>query len=185
FGETGLRLSPASLDTLLREKRADLRHAASRGDYAFETAVARRRQRLDRMGADLRPHVVAAKSLAARNRLDGLAARFEQAFGALQERRRMALGAASRMALSLSPLQVLQRGYAIIRDGGDNPVTRAEALVPGMAFEVEFADRRRRSAIAVETGDGAVKAPPAKKPRRESKRASTAELLKADQGRLL
>ena len=166
YGEVGLRLAPSSLDTLLREKRGDLRHADSHAVHAFEGLVARRRQRFDRLTSDLRPHIIAARSLQARHRLDGLAARFTQAFAQRLDQRRRALDAASRVASSLDPRRVLQRGYAIIRGPDDMPITRAENLVPGMAFQVEFTGRERRDAVAVEPlglGKAPARAPKAKR----------------------
>lgn len=148
-GETGARLSPARIDTLVRHKRAELRHAGGHAAHAFESCVVRRRQRLDRSGAGVRPQIVIAHSEAARQRLIRVDARLEQAFRLAQETRRNALLAATRMAASLDPLQVLQRGYAIIRDGAGQPITRAAGLAPGAAFEVEFAGRERRAAVAL------------------------------------
>ena len=164
FGETGPRLSPGSLDALVKEKRADLRHAESHAAHGLQKLVARRRQCLDRATADLRPHIVAARSLQARHGLDALSGRFLQAFKKGQDARRQALTAATRMASSLDPRRVLQRGYAIIRGADDVPITRAEGLLPGMTFAVEFTGRQRRSALALDAAVGECKTPP--KPRR-------------------
>ncbi|GGD06365.1 exodeoxyribonuclease VII large subunit [Aureimonas glaciei] len=178
YGDVGSKLSPGSLESLLREKRADLRHADSAAAHAFEGLVGRRRQRFERLQSDLRPHVVAAHSLQARHRLDGLAARFEQAFGARQDRRRQALSAAIRVAASLDPRKILQRGYAIIRGADDVPITRAEGLLPGMAFAVEFAGNERRDAVAVEGAPGEFKTS------LRPKRAARAKIVVEGQGKL-
>ena len=72
---------------------------------------------------------------------------------------------------SLDPRRVLQRGYAIIRGPDDVPITRAEGLVPGMAFQVEFAGRELRDAVAVEAldlGTAPAKAPKLKRAKAKS-----------------
>jgi exodeoxyribonuclease VII large subunit len=46
---------------------------------------------------------------------------------------------------------VLKRGYAVIRDEEDRPVSQAAALEPGAAIAIEFADGR----VAAVTGSGA------------------------------
>ena len=35
---------------------------------------------------------------------------------------------------------VLERGYAIVRDGKGNPIARAQSLKPGQALGIQFAD---------------------------------------------
>lgn len=44
------------------------------------------------------------------------------------------------MLQSLSYKNVLQRGYAVIRDAGDRPVSRAVALGAGAAISIGFSD---------------------------------------------
>ncbi len=108
---------------------------------------------MERLEGSLRPHVVAARSDQARLRLAQAGERMDRAFGDLVSRRKVALSGAWRVAASLDPRQVLERGYAIVRGADNTPITRAEDLKPGTAFEVEFAHGHRRAAIATE-GDG-------------------------------
>ncbi|WP_152045302.1 exodeoxyribonuclease VII large subunit [Aureimonas psammosilenae] len=147
FGESGARLSPARLDGLVKEKRGDLRHVETRGRHSLDNFLARRRQRFERVVSELRPHAIATRSQEGRTKLEALGARLERAFGYTQQRRTDALGAVSRVAASLDPRQVLQRGYAIIRDpnNADTPITSAAKLKSGTIFEVELADGRRRA----------------------------------------
>ncbi len=46
------------------------------------------------------------------------------------------------MLQSLSYKNVLARGYAVIRDENDRPVSRADGLTHGQAIAIEFADGR-------------------------------------------
>ncbi|UIJ71303.1 exodeoxyribonuclease VII large subunit [Aurantimonas sp. HBX-1] len=168
YGEIASRLTPSSLESLLREKRADLRHHESHAAHAVQALVVARRQRFDRVAAHLQPHMIRARSEAARLRLDAFGERLAVAAARSADARRQRLAAAWRVATSLDPRRVLERGYAIIRGPGDVPIVRADSLAPGMHFEVEFAGRERRSAVA--TGEGeAIPATPA--PQRPKPRA--------------
>ena len=188
YAEIAARLTPGSLEALARDKRAGLRHLATHVDHAVRVALDDRRRRFDRVAAEMRPHQIRARSQAARVDLDRLGERLSQAEGRLTEMRRQRLGSAWRMAASLDPRQVLQRGYAIVRDMENTPIVRASGLEPGMAFQVEFAGREVRQAIATgadgETpaqGVPAAAAAAAPRPkRRTSRKVSTEE----DQGTL-
>lgn len=152
YGDIASRLSPSRLDSLVRDKRADLRHHETRAAHALEIKLHDLRQRFERTAAGLQPHQIKARSEAARLRLDTLGERLSAAQAQATEARRQRIAAAWRMADSLNPLRVLERGYAIIRGDDDQPIIRAAGLTPGMAFTVQFAGNERRSAVA--TGDG-------------------------------
>ena len=62
------------------------------------------------------------------------------------------------MLQSLSYKNVLKRGYAVIRDDENRPVSQAAALSPGAAVSIELADGRV-GAVTTEGG-----APPRKRP---------------------
>ncbi|SJZ97183.1 exodeoxyribonuclease VII large subunit [Consotaella salsifontis] len=175
FGEAGARLSVTSLEHSVQQKRAELRHADACILHGLQSSVGLRRQRFDRVASLLRPQAIAAKGDEKRARFDVFAQRFEAALAHSMEARRGALTTAGRMVESLSPMRVLSRGYAIIRDTDNNPVTRAADLLPGMSFEVEFAAGERRRAVAEEDG-----APPRPRPAPRRRAAKAAE----DQGSL-
>ena len=120
-------------------------------------------QRLDEQGERLRrglaDRVAIARGALAQDsaRLSAplLAARLDRAqqslaaarlVPALIERRiaegRERAGVLWRMAEQLSPERVLQRGYAIVRDGTGAPVMSAEAARASAALELQFADGR-------------------------------------------
>ncbi len=58
---------------------------------------------------------------------------------------RAALDALGRTLASLGPQRVLERGFAIVRDGAGRVLTGAEAARKAAALEVEFADGRVRA----------------------------------------
>jgi exodeoxyribonuclease VII large subunit len=59
--------------------------------------------------------------------------------GALRETRARLEGAAARLE-SVSPLAVLQRGYAVVSDAAGHPLTSAAAISPGTHLSLRFAD---------------------------------------------
>ncbi|KQT55020.1 exodeoxyribonuclease VII large subunit [Aureimonas sp. Leaf454] len=169
FSGTSARLAPQNLESLVRHKRAELRESEGRALHALQGLAWKRRQAFDRLVAELRPHQIGALAAASRHRLDTLGTRLSAAIDAAGERKRIGLLAASRIAASLDPRQVLKRGYAIIRDAENRPVTRPEELVPGMAFEVEFSADQRRSAVV--TGELDRESPPLRARPRPPRRA--------------
>ncbi|WP_062217955.1 MULTISPECIES: exodeoxyribonuclease VII large subunit [unclassified Aureimonas] len=173
LSESGLLLSPARLESSIRDKRADLRHLDSILIHRLDSALRELRHDLDRLGSSLRPHIVTQRSGEARHRLATASDRMDRAFSAVQERRRASLAGAWRVASSLDPRQVLERGYAIIRGENDVPITRAEDLVPGSSFEIEFARGHRRAAIAAAPDADAV---PTAKPAKGAKRAKREQM---------
>ncbi len=180
LSEAGLHLSPARLEAGVRDRRSDLRHLEAALLHRLDTALVRVRHSLDRFGAALRPHVVTQRSAQARHRLAVAEDRLDRAFAALQDRRHATLNGAWRVAASLDPRQVLERGYAIVRGAGDIPITRAEDLVPGSSFEIEFAHGHRRAAVAAPQETDAV---PTARPAKGAKRVRR-ELAERVQGDL-
>ncbi|WP_427025668.1 exodeoxyribonuclease VII large subunit [Aureimonas ureilytica] len=148
LAESAFQLSPSRLEAAIRDKRADLRHLDSVLIHRLDAGLRQQRHALDRLASALRPHVVAQRSGEARHRLVVASDRMDRAFAMLQDRRRAALAGAWRVASSLDPRQVLERGYAIVRGENDVPITRAEDLVPGSHFQIEFARGHRRAAVA-------------------------------------
>ncbi|WP_102960755.1 exodeoxyribonuclease VII large subunit [Mangrovicella endophytica] len=182
FAAVAGQLSPVRLEAFVSQRRADLRHAESHARHALTTGLQARRQRFERLAATLQPHMVRARSQEGRHRLDALAAGLDRTFTQSLERHRQALATATRMAASLDPTQVLQRGYAIIRGADDVPITRAGDLTPGLRFEVEFADRERRQAVSLGEAADSETAVPAQKPVRATRRPVRA--VSNDQGSL-
>jgi exodeoxyribonuclease VII large subunit len=69
---------------------------------------------------------------------------------------------------SLSYKGVLERGFALVRDGDGKPVMRAAEAVAGGAIEIEFSDGSRGAAFGDEGGK-----PRSVEPRAKAKKSST------------
>lgn len=146
----GLQLG--RLDALLSSKRSDLRHAELVAVQGLSSIVSARRQRLTRAVSGLHPRTIAGANREARRHLLFLERRLVEAVDRLSARWRDRLSTAERVAASFDPKNVLERGYAIVRDTEGRPIARADGLQPGQPFEIEFAGNQRRSAIAAGTG---------------------------------
>lgn len=136
------------LDALVSAKRSELRHAELVAAQSLSAIVAVKRQRLTRATSGLHPQTIAGRNREARRDLLFLEGRLLAAMDRASAGRRERLSTAMRVAASFDPKTVLERGYAIVRDGDGTPITRAEGLVPGRAFEIEFAGGQKRPAIA-------------------------------------
>ncbi|MCB1457860.1 MAG: exodeoxyribonuclease VII large subunit [Nitratireductor sp.] len=97
-----------------------------------------------------------------RERLDVLQGRSGRAFIARVERARARFDQGWRLIASLSHERVLERGFALVRDAGGNPVTRAAAIRTGDGFSVQLRDGAI-SAVAVSSEAGGARAKPAKR----------------------
>jgi exodeoxyribonuclease VII large subunit len=86
----------------------------------------------------------------ARDLLGNLSRRTDTAIRHQLVRARGELVAQERVLQSLSYKNVLKRGYVVVRDEADRPVSLAAALATGVAISIEFADGR----VGAVTGDG-------------------------------
>lgn len=156
FERTASRLSADVLARRIVERRQRLNERASLAERIVERMVDRLRSRLGRCDAALTamPSRLQSQTGRARDRLAGLVARADAAVTTETRQRRHAITAHDRMLQSLSYKNVLMRGYAVIRDVRDRPVSRAAALTTGTAIAIEFADGRV-SAVTGEPGEAA------------------------------
>lgn len=111
---------------------------------AADTVVRRQASAADRLArVDPARALVAGMATAARNRCERAAARLALVHPA----RRTAwaserLAAARRHVEALSPVRVLERGYAVVRDADGHVVREAAAVAPGQVLEIEVARGR-------------------------------------------
>lgn len=113
----GIRLQMALPNLLAARGSVVALHAAGlRG--GLRHAVGAQRAAADRVLARLSDAPLCAQLRETRARLDGLSARLE----------------------SVSPQAVLKRGYALVYDGRDKPLTTAAAVRPGTRLKLRFAD---------------------------------------------
>ena len=126
-------------------------------DQAMATALERLRGRQERLAARLRPQLVAAELRDGREKLGRAAADLD---ATLARRLRTAsdrLEARGRLLESFSFKKVLERGFVVVRDGDDRPVTLASATEAGQAVALEFRDGK----VGAVVGASAAKRPAA------------------------
>jgi exodeoxyribonuclease VII large subunit len=110
--------------------------------------VERRRLRLDacthRLGTALKTYRLTHLTRLARDgeRVTTLAERGERAAWILLENRAGRLERAGQLLAALSYRGVLSRGFALVRDAGDQPLRTAASVQPGMTLSIEFSDGR-------------------------------------------
>ena len=154
-------LRPSLLRGRAQEADRKLTEQGARLPRALQSNIQAHRHGLSQAAAGLRPALVSGRLTDAGRVLDDRAARLAPAMARSLDQRQAALAAASRVLDSLSYQNVLKRGYAVIRDADDRPVTESRAVSPGDALSIEFADGR---ATVLATGDGAPRPQPKKKP---------------------
>jgi exodeoxyribonuclease VII large subunit len=133
----------------------------NRAERIVERQVHRGEARVSAADAALRtlPSRLLGQIHRATDRVAGLAARSDAAVRADVRRLRSVIVAQDRILQSLSYRNVLQRGFALVRDAEGGPVRQAAAVTAGMALSLEFADGRV-SAIAGEGSGEPVPQPP-------------------------
>ena len=138
LADRALRLR-LGLPGLLAARRAAL-VVAERHMPGAATVVAVARHRLDVTGGGL---AMALRHAVQRQRIVGARVLLQTGGGAMGGRLREAQarleGLGARLE-SANPKAVLSRGYALVTDGADRPVTSAASVVPGQRLRLEFAD---------------------------------------------
>ncbi|MGH6941722.1 exodeoxyribonuclease VII large subunit [Hypericibacter sp.] len=103
---------------MIRRKSQELAHGATLLKNAMAAFAAKKERGLDRIAAGLRPALVTE----------------------LIARRRLALDGLARLLDGLSYESVLQRGFVLVRDAAERPVTQAAAVAAGMKLTLTFGD---------------------------------------------
>ena len=120
--------------------KAELDARLARIGALTQSGVQARRRQLQTLAASraLRsPAMVLAEK---QMRIDELWVRLQNASGQMLARKQQALGASVGKLEALSPLAVLQRGYAVAADERGEVATSADAFAPGQPITVRFAD---------------------------------------------
>lgn len=157
------RLSVGVVRRSLEMRRQGLSRAGERTLQAFTTLLARQRHRHDRMALRLRPGIIATASANARQKLQGLDRRLGPACTVRLDRARARFDATAKLIESLSYKRVLKRGFAVVRDPNDVPVSSVTRISRGAALNIELSDGR--VGVVATGGDAAAarKKQPAKK----------------------
>jgi exodeoxyribonuclease VII large subunit len=112
----------------------------------LRTAVERRRIRLDactqRLGTALKTYreTQLTRVSRARDRVTALVERSHRAVQALIATREARLERSYQLLRAFSYQSVLERGFALVRDGSGHPLRSAAAITPGMPLDIELAD---------------------------------------------
>ena len=136
------RLQPRLLDVRIERARDRLERLGAKARDNLGRGAALRRARLERLMGRLRPGAIAERIGRAGERLDGLELRARQALLGRVEQRRRALAGQAQMLASLSYQNVLQRGFALVRDENGDAVRSAAHIDAGRRLEIEFGDGR-------------------------------------------
>jgi exodeoxyribonuclease VII large subunit len=146
-------LRPDILAARIIERRQRVAELSVKVERVVERLIDRGRSRVARADAAFTslPNRLRADIARQRDQIVNLATRGESGLANLLRRHRQALAASDRVLQSLSYKNVLKRGYAVIRDEGDRPLSNAAQIVDGAALSIEFADGRVK-AIAGEEG---------------------------------
>jgi exodeoxyribonuclease VII large subunit len=131
---------------VVMEQRLRMGRLAVRLAQAMSTRATPYRITLERSGARLSEANMRVPVIQARAHLDGLLERLESASRSALERKRLLLAADSRRLDAVSPLRVLERGYAVVikvRDGG--AVTDAASVEVGDELDIRLGRGRLRA----------------------------------------
>lgn len=142
FERAASALRPDMLARRIGERRQRVAERAALAERIIERMIDRLQARVSGADAVLRnlPVRLRAQTERSRDRLEGLMRRADSAVFNELRASRSALAGHERMLQSLSYKNVLQRGYAVVRDAENRPVSRAGGLAAGAAIAIEFAD---------------------------------------------
>ncbi len=163
FSQTSGRLSTQTLQRLSLAAREKLSRLSSAHDRLLINLVGQRRERFTAVSRQIRLAPLERRLQHNRTALDGfgrqLGARFSDCLATNSQR----LNRNSRLLASLSYHSVLQRGFAVLRDESDAPLTSAKAVSIGARLSIEMQDGR---IAALAEGDAAKPAMKSRKPKK-------------------
>ncbi|RUL96187.1 exodeoxyribonuclease VII large subunit [Rhizobium chutanense] len=167
FERAASHLRPDMLSNRIAERRQTLNERMVRAERMVERLIDRSTSRVERAEAILasQPARLKTQTDRSRERLGNLSRHADTAIRHQLTRARAELSAQDRVLQSLSYKNVLKRGYAVIRDEDNRPVSQAASLSAGMGIAIEFADGR----VGAMTTEGGV--PPAGAKKRGAKPA--------------
>ena len=136
------RLQPRLLEVRLARTRDRLDSLSRRGTVGLGRLTSVRRTRLERLSGRLAPELVRGRLLRAGERLVALQERARLALGHRVAQRRRMLDSTLKLLASLSYQSVLQRGFALVRDGDGKAVRSTAQVKAGALLAIEVADGR-------------------------------------------
>ena len=140
YGKIASRLSAGLVRTRLQRAADRLERLSGLAVRAARRRLEAARARLDRSGAMLRPQAILQQQRRGAQRLGELGERLTLAARNQIAARGRALTGAAQLLASLSHRSVLDRGFAIVRDGGGQMLRTAAQVAGGGPLDIEFAD---------------------------------------------
>jgi exodeoxyribonuclease VII large subunit len=165
-----------SLDNLLAVPRQIFDDRSGRLRRSLERRVEIAASSNRAIGGKLSPHLLANSVNHAQQREANLRQRFTSAFGRQRERRSDRLDRTLRLYASLNYKSVLARGFAVVRDESNAPISDLASQVAGSTVQIETQSITRDAVLG---GTAATPKPRAKKPARKppSKPAGQGDLF--------
>lgn len=135
------RTLPA-LDELLAVPRQRLDACAGRLPRALRANAQIHHTHLTRVSSRLSPRLLSHRIDRCNEQTTGFGDRARRAFRIFQDRRVQRLRSAGQLLAAYSYRGVLERGFALVRDGEGHPLRSAAAIAAGMRIDIEFSDGR-------------------------------------------
>ena len=132
----GLR-DPRDILDLARQRIDEL---SERLALSLTRGLERRHDKLNAPRAALRPHYPSQEIERRRENIAARGRQLEREIGLYLRHARDSLDGQAKLLETLSYHNVLERGFAVVRDLKDRPLTRAGAIKTGAALALEFAD---------------------------------------------
>ena len=138
----GLRLD--LLTNRIAERRRFVGEQVLRKERCLERRMLQERSRIERADAALSalPARILGNLQGERQRVFSMMRQGDTAISHALVRGRALLAGQDRVLQSLSYKNVLKRGYAVVRDADDRPLTRVAAVTSGQPLSIEFSDGR-------------------------------------------
>ena len=136
------RLTPVALRASLNDRQARIRQV----EQVLKTAIARIKDhnssKLDRMARMLQPvpQQLSQRIMQNGSQISQLQTRSDNAVKGLLRSKSQQVSAHDRMLQSLAYTNVLKRGFAVVRDQNNKPLTLAKDIASGQALNIQFTD---------------------------------------------
>lgn len=182
FERTASGLRPDVLAHGLKQQRQRIQERMQRAESLVERRLLQAQSRVSSSDSALRalPARLLGQLERQKERVAGAARRTDTAVLHRMAQNRAGIAAHDRILQSLSYKNVLKRGYAVIRDEDNRPLTRAASIENGALLSMEFADG---VVSAIATGEGTAAAEGAS-PQQKKKPAKAPSSGPAGQGSL-
>lgn len=158
------RLHPRLLEARLLRTRDRLELLGRRAERSLARMSGPKRARLERIGGRIAPQVVIERVARGRERVAALGQRFATALCGQLAAHRRHLEASCKLLESLGYHAVLQRGYALVRDGEGRTVRSVAQVAAGQRLDIELGDGNLDVRIEGGRGDARSASPSAGKP---------------------